>query len=448
MLAMESRESILGHGHVRQRRSRFRLKPRISFKRHAAQVFARMAGLPISLRRHRARLPLPAAVVRLAYSRRFWAFKRPSELVQLILGLLLTPPVLLCLSFWFLWKNGALVATQFQRPLHSQLADHLRLYFGAGVLPPWYYIYELYRQPVKHHARDFIYRWESKNGVMALLKERNPPSSIVSDKIAFAEHCKLAGIPTVPVLGMAREGQVSWLEGEARHSDWFVKPVDGKGGKGIELWVRVDFDRLCNATGQVIAESELIRLLGERSWTRPCLIQPRIHNHPRLGDLSNGALATVRALTCLNEAGDPELVGAVLRMAVGGNHVVDNLHAGGIAAGIELETGLVGPATNLGSDVRLGWLDRHPTTGAPITGRRLPFGDRIRPFAVRAHRAFADRILVGWDIAIAARGLVLVEANGAPDLDIMQRPFRRGLMRGRLGDLLAHHLGNDTRAAA
>jgi len=167
-----------------------------------------------------------------------------------------------------------------------------------------------------------------------------------------------------------------------------------------------------------------------------------------LGDLCNGALATVRALTCLNEAGKPELVGAVLRMAIGGNHVVDNLHAGGIAAGIELGTGLVGRATNLGSDVRLGWLDRHPTTGALISGRRLPFGDRIRPFAVRAHRAFSDRVLVGWDIAIATKGLVLVEANGAPDLDIMQRSCQRGLMRERLGELLAHHLRNEARAAA
>ncbi len=445
---MESGESIQGQGLIRQQEAQFRIRSRISLKRQAAQIFARMAGLPISLRPHHARLHLPAAVVRLAYRRRFWAFRDASELVELVAGLFLAPVVLLVLSVWYLVKNGTLVAAHFHRPLHRQFADHLRLYFGAGVLPPWYYIYELYKQPLKRHARGFIYRWESKNGVMALLKERRPPSSIVSDKIAFAEHCRTAGIPTVPVIGIARDGQVRWLDEKARHGDWFVKPVDGKGGKGIELWVRVDPNRLCSATGQVVEESELIRRLAEQSLTKPCLIQPRIQNHPRLGDLCNGALATVRALTCLNEAGKPELVGAVLRMAIGGNHVVDNLHAGGIAAGIELGTGLVGRATNLGSDVRLGWLDRHPTTGAPITGRRLPFGDRIRPFAVRAHRAFSDRVLVAWDIAIATKGLVLVEANGAPDLDIMQRSCQRGLMRERLGELLAHHLRNEARAAA
>lgn len=407
-----------------------------------------MAGLPISLRPHHARLHKPAAIVRLAYSRRFWAFKRPSELVELAVGLLLAAPILLALSAWFLWKNGALVASQFQRPVHSQFADHLRLYFGAGVLPPWYYIYELYKRPLKRHARGFIYRWESKNGVIALLKERRPPASIVSDKIAFAEHCQKAGIATVPVLGFARDGEVRWLSEEAWASDWFVKPVDGKGGKGIERWVRISPDRLCGADGQPVAQDEVIRRLADRSLATPCIVQPRIKNHPALADLNNGALATVRALTCLDEAGEPELVGAVLRMAIGGNHVVDNLHAGGIAAGIDITTGLVGPATNLGSDVRLGWLDRHPMTGAAISGRRLPFGRRMKPFAEAAHRAFADRILIGWDIAITPDGLVLVEANGAPDFDIMQRPIRRGMMRDRLGELLAHHLSNEAAAAA
>jgi hypothetical protein len=34
----------------------------------------------------------------------------------------------------------------------------------------------------------------------------------------------------------------------------------------------------------------------------------------------------------------------------------------------------------------------------------------------------------------------LVEANAAPGLDLLQRPVRRGLARGRLGEILAYHL--------
>ena len=61
-------------------------------------------------------------------------------------------------------------------------------------------------------------------------------------------------------------------------------------------------------------------------------------------------------------------------------------------------------------------------------------------FAESAHRAFSDRIMVGWDIAITPDGLLVVEGNGSPDLDIMQRAYRRGWMTDRLGQLLSHHV--------
>jgi len=60
--------------------------------------------------------------------------------------------------------------------------------------------------------------------------------------------------------------------------------------------------------------------------------------------------------------------------------------------------------------------------------------------AERAHRAFLDRVFVGWDIALTEAGFCLVEGNSGPDVDLMQRPVRRGLMEGRFGALLAYHL--------
>jgi hypothetical protein len=417
--------------------------PRLSQRfllRQATGLFSRLAGLPIALRQHQTRLHRPHAIVRLAYARRYWTIRTLSDLLQLVTAIVLAPAVLLGLSAWFLWRNGTTVALQFNRPLHWQFLDHLRLYFSAGVLPPWYYIYELYHQPGTRHARGFLYRWESKAGVFALLKEQRPPASIVSDKLAFATHCEMHGIATVPVIAIARAGEFDWIQPDARMTDWFVKPVDGKGGKGIERWDRVCEKHFESAAGEIVTEEQLIRRLQERSLKTPCLVQPRVVNHPDLRAINNGALATIRALTCMNEEERPELVGAVFRMAIGNNRVVDNLHAGGIVAGIDIKSGMVGPATNLGDDVKLGWLDRHPDSGAKISGRSLPYWNDLGTFVERAHTAFADRVLIGWDIAATKDGLVVVEANGAPDLDIMQRPFRKGLIRGRMGELLAHNL--------
>src|SRR6185369_12906584 len=95
---------------------------------------------------------------------------------------------------------------------------------------------------------------------------------------------------------------------------------------------------------------------------------------------------------------------------------------------------------NLGLDPTLGWITRHPDTHAQITGTILPMWEAALSLALRAHRSFADRALVGWDIALTADGPVIVEGNGAPDLDIVQRFYRRGLMDGSFAKSLCVQL--------
>ncbi|MFL6730266.1 MAG: sugar-transfer associated ATP-grasp domain-containing protein, partial [Sphingomicrobium sp.] len=168
------------------------------------------------------------------------------------------------------------------------------------------------------------------------------------------------------------------------------------------------------------------------------LLQPRVINHPSLARISNGALSTVRVLTCLDEDGRPEAISAMLRMAIADNHVVDNAHKGGIAAAIDLETGILAEASDFGAGAN--WLARHPTSDARIAGTQLPYWDRLRPFVEHAHSTVPDRMLIGWDVAITPGGLVLIEANGSPGLEMMQRVHRRGFIRDRLGQLLAYHL--------
>ena len=405
-------------------------------------VTYQVAGLPIALRHGLGRRrPAPDRVIRRAYSRRYWAPRSWSEGSQLALALVVWPLVLAGLQIAFTLKNGREVARRCQRPVRRQLVDQLRLYLGAGVLPPWYYIFELYREPSGRHARTFVYRWESKGGVFRQLREAAPPTSELNDKLVFAERCRQHQIRIAPVLALFAGGKAELLADPVElEADLFVKPVTGRGGRGAQRWDLIGPGIYASPDGQRSTSDELLARLAAQSGRTPLLAQERLSNHPNLAPLNNGALSTIRMLTCLNEIGEPEIVGAAMRMAIGGNHVVDNLHAGGIAAGVDLDTGTLGPASNLGADSRLGWLERHPASGAPITGTRLPLWDEVRDFAVRAHRAFADRALIGWDIAITPDGPVMVEANSSPDLDIMQRFARRGLMAARLGALLAFHV--------
>lgn len=410
----------------------------------------RIAGLPTAIRHLWRRNCNSVAAIRLAYTRRFWRPQTTLEALDLALALVLWPIVLLALSCLFLWKTGGAAALRSGRPLHFQLLDHLWLYVTAGILPPMYYVYELHQRPLLRHARSFLLRGETKGGIFHILnREQRRAGSIVSDKAAFAAHFREHGIPTVATLAVFRSGRMA--SGRAPDDfriDLFVKPVVGKGGRGGQRWDYLGSDRYRSARGLLLCLRQLFERWCRKSVRTPLLVQPRVLNHPTLQPLNNGALSTVRVLTCLDERNRPELIGAILRMAVGSNHVVDNAHAGGIAAAVDLDTGRLGMAVDLGTDGARGWLECHPESGARIEGVELPCWPALRSLVEAAHATVPGAVLLGWDVAITPEGPVLIEANGGPGLEIMQRSHRRGFGRERLADLLAYHLADRSPAAA
>ena len=107
------------------------------------------------------------------------------------------------------------------------------------------------------------------------------------------------------------------------------------------------------------------------------------------------------------------MVSAAFRMAMREEAQVDGLHMGGLVSGIDIKTGRLGPATDLGFYVRVGWCGTHPHTGVQIAGRVLPMWAETRALAERAHAAFAYKTAVGWDIAVVDGGPVVVEGNSS-----------------------------------
>ena len=219
-----------------------------------------------------------------------------------------------------------------------------------------------------------------------------------------------------------------------------MKPTRGRGGRKAQRWDFVAPSTFVNPAGERLSSADLLARLVEQSRKLPLIIQPRMRPHPDLVALTAGALPTVRVLTCLNTKNEPEIMAAMMRTSFGDNQTVDNLHAGGIGALIDLESGSLGRASNLGMDSRIGWIAAHPDTGAQIEGTRIPCWEEAKACAIAAHRAFGDRVVVGWDVAIVEDGPIFVEGNGNPDLDILQRFMRVGFREHRLAELLAHHL--------
>jgi hypothetical protein len=327
-----------------------------------------------------------------------------------------------------------------------QFVEQVSIAVAYRVPPAYYYIYEFYRRGQWRRAPHYLMRYETKEIAFRMLYPlaagQYTPAPL-KDKMEFARHCQAHGVRSAPVLMLFHDGErvaAPDLLDRLPEADLFVKPTLGKGGGGSELWRYAGGGRYRNTHGETADESSLIGRVADLSRNEPFFIQLAMKNHRDLLELSAGALCTVRMLSCRNEAGDFEVTDAAFRMSVSPASPVDNFHAGGIAAAVDVATGRLGQATDLGKGPDFKWHDLHPLTGARIAGRRLPMWRETVALAQRAHRVFPDYVLVGWDIAVLEDGPCVIEGNRGPDVDIHQRTSLGPIGAGRFGELLAFNL--------
>jgi hypothetical protein len=378
---------------------------------------------------------------RLAWQRRFG----PRDFLRTAIGWLLWPLISLVLAVREVVRFGGPVARAGGPGIMRQILHQTWISVAYRLVPRYYYVFELHRPELRRRAAEYLTRAETKSGVYRALKLRGDRSSIVriNDKLTFASFFGRNGLRVAPVFAAFRAGLRVGNVGDGslpEDRDLFVKKIEGRGGIGAELWLAQPHGRYRNTKGEETTAEDLVsRVLGY-SKQADYLIQARLVNHPELADLTPGALSTVRLLTILNEQGEPELANAAFRMAISKTSPVDNFHAGGIAAAVDIATGSLGAATGLGLGGDFRWHQTHPLTGAQIRGRRLPNWSEAVELAIAAHRLIAPRVMVGWDIGFLPDGPCLVEGNTGPDADIHQRTELRPIGNARYGALLAFHM--------
>jgi hypothetical protein len=323
-----------------------------------------------------------------------------------------------------------------------QFRGMVRLALRHRIPPIYYYRYDLYRPAQRQLAAHYLMRYETKEIAYRLLypveTDRHVPAPL-KDKLGFAHHCERHGLRHVPTLAVFEDGgRVDGQDGLPVTS-LFLKPAAGKGGCGAERWESVDRNRYRNSAGEEMEAEALLARVQDLSRAEPYLVQPALSNHAALRDLTAGALCTARILTCRTENGGHEATDAAFRMPSSMTSAVDNFHAGGVASAVDIRTGKLGQATDLGTERSL-WHDRHPFSEAQIAGRHLPMWREAIDLVERAHRAFDEYVVVGWDVAFLDDGPALVEGNRGPDIDILQRTGRGPIGNRRFGELLAHNL--------
>jgi len=387
----------------------------------------------------------------MGYLRRQWirgAWRRGTwaDRLGFVIAILLWWPSTILHAAYLAIRLGPSRARSSGKSPFRQFLEQIEVAAKWTVPPLWYYTFEFHDDARRAHAGDYLQRVQAKPFLYRWLidrKQRKDSSRPFANKIHFSELCQRHGLRVATVIAVVgrRVGFIDPAMTELPPVDLFVKIKNGRGGRGAEKWCYAE-GRYHSDAGQSFTAREMRHHLQRKARLEKRIVQQRLINHPALADLNLGSLATARVLTARNETGDIEVTHAVFRMPQRPGAAVDNIHAGGIAAAVDLATGGLGRATDLGLKVTSAWHERHPATGAVIAGRTLPHWPATLDLARRAHASIGDRVVVGWDIAILEDGPCLIEGNGKPDVDLIQRPHRAGLGASRLGEIMAVHLKN------
>jgi len=398
--------------------------------RRAERLAYDVAGLTMAIRsllhpRRPSPAEAPADYLHWYYGRAYWAL--PWGPLRGLVSLIIWPFALALAVSVFTRLNGTSIRERSGVSAARQAGQQVRLAVTNAIAPFWYYMFEFYLDDHRKNVGLYLTAHETIGPCYEVLQPP-PGSDDMDDKVWFANHCRRLGIRAVGVLFHLRGGQlVPNVEGmtELPDQDLFIKPRNASGGHNSERWDFIGDGRYRNSLGETLEREALTRRLAAQSLKDDFIVQPRL---------------TVRVLTCRNEEDGFEATNAAFRMAIGGNSVVDNFHQGGIATHVDLATGTIGAASDMGIKPDMGWREVHPVSGERFCGRQLPIWPEVLDAACRIHAAFPERVVVGWDVAMLPDGPCIVEGNGRPDLDIHQRVERRPLGNDRISHLLAWNL--------
>jgi hypothetical protein len=304
---------------------------------------------------------------------------------------------------------------RYKKPLRRQVAEMWTLWREYRVIPYQYITLGLYSERIDgscvadYMPPRLIYR------LQGVLNGGSSKATQVGsrNKLGFRIWMEARGLPVVrELVSIDREGAIQDAEGRvltaaeaagllrAQPGRLFIKPIDGKEGDEARPLEPAEADAA---------------FLGRQ---RNVLIQPRIRQHPEIDAIYAGAINTVRIDTLLTEAGCQSNA-AMLRLGVGGSSI-DNASAGGLAVGIDLETGALFPRAWSRASFGLREFTAHPDTGTVFAGRKIPFWPEVRALTVRGAEAMRPLGSLGWDVVITPEGPVLLEVNFSGGGNAMQ----------------------------
>lgn len=149
----------------------------------------------------------------------------------------------------------------------------------------------------------------------------------------------------------------------------------------------------------------------------PVIIEEKLSQCKEIFSFSGKSINTIRIITIIDDNKKPHIAAAAFRIGSGISDV-DNFSSGGMAAGIDIETGIVrSPAKNKnGTEFLI-----HPDTKKQIVGFKIPDWEEYKEFACKLAMKYPSVRYVGWDIIRNEEGaFCVIEGNKDAGVSIIE----------------------------
>lgn len=190
------------------------------------------------------------------------------------------------------------------------------------------------------------------------------------------------------------------------------KPLDGNRGKGVEAFnldpenIREVYEVLASYVDGVVEEY--------------------VVQHPDMLKLCPSSVNTIRVVTFSSNSHPVTKDGKYMDIAYtslrigGGGAIVDNFHSGGMVSHIDMETGkLITDAADMDCNVFV----QHPVTGVTFKDFQIPYYKQVLEMVTEAITKNKIEGYLGWDVAIAEDGPILIEVNDRPGVVLLSTPY-------------------------
>jgi hypothetical protein len=267
---------------------------------------------------------------------------------------------------------------------------------GAGIND--YFEYEFYKKR-RNERKKFVVR--KKRKIIVRKFNNHKFEKYFSDKALFNE-C-FQEFTKREWIDLDKATEEEFEKFVEKNTDFLIKPKAESCGIGIRVM-------------QCKSDREIHKLYNYLK-NRHVLIEEKLVQEGSIRELHPESLNTLRIVTVrVNE--EVRVMNANLRVGID-HRIMDNFHQEGIAASIDISTGIVNSS---GCDMHLNRHLTHPVTKEKIIGYSVPRWNEVITMVKKAAMKIPEISYVGWDVAVSCKkyGVVMIEGNPDPDTDVQQ----------------------------